>query len=241
LGSRVERTVLSFVFFCACNSICRAVLGSSGFSNDDKEKLVGAFVSQVHAVVCLFLVYYILLGADGVVLEGDKIFGATDLSMLVEGLSCGYFLYDVPVVLWSRPVDLKFLLHAIVCGGAYWLSQEPYFQYFTVRFLLYELSTPLLNLRTMLVVYSFGEKWVRLVSGLFGIVFVGCRIVYGLYLSCYFLYFLYGQLGLGLVDEGVLYFGLFAGGSMACLNVVWFLVTLFSPPGVDDLHHDKNI
>lgn len=168
-------------------------------------------------------------------------YGTTDVTLKLQTFSCGYFLYDFFVVIGQEEIDKKFLFHAIVCGAAYYLAQGPYFQYYTTRFLLFELSTPILNTRTFLIMTNANDSLVKLCGPLFGITFVCARLLYGIPLAYDFLGYLKE-----LIDsendkypsKSILYFSAFAVFSMTCLNIVWFLVTLFNPPKTDHLYKE---
>lgn len=166
----------------------------------------------------------------------------TDLTAFTQAFSCSYFMFDLLVVLHHKPLDLKFLAHAIVCGSAYWLAQVPYFNYYTIRFLLFELSTPFLNIRNALVVADANETLKFISTVLFGLSFVGCRIVYGIPTAIDFVMYL-----LSLIEQQpedlsvpVLYFSVFAISSMSLLNVVWFVMAAIAPPSSDTMAgHEK--
>jgi len=194
-------------------------------------------ISLAHAVVACALSLLVIHGPDNEVLLADKIGASTPLSELTHAFSCGYFLIDILVVLHHKPVDLKFLVHGIVCGAAYWLAQAPLFQYYTIRFLLFELSTPWMNLRHLCDLFHAPKPLSALASLGLMVSFLGCRIAYGISLGYDFTTFL-----LGLVQTQadprsrsdnvpaveVLYFCVSAVVSMCSLNLLWLLLALFS-------------
>mmetsp|Transcript_19829 Transcript_19829/g.38870 ORF Transcript_19829/g.38870 Transcript_19829/m.38870 type:complete len:215 (-) Transcript_19829:269-913(-) len=192
--------------------------------------------SQVHALVVCVNALLIVLGSDNEVLLKDRMYGTTALAGWTHAFSCGYFLYDFVVVLMHLPVDMKFLLHAVVCGLAYWYAQNPLFQYYTIRFLLFELSTPMLNIMSLAQILSWPKKWQTIVEKLFGACFVGCRLIYGLPMAIAFDRYLIDlflqqqdpkTFSSNVPSSPMLAFCIFAISSMAGLNVVWFLLALF--------------
>jgi hypothetical protein len=239
-GTELELTLGCFALFVVLQSAAVVVLKRSKtyarLSVAQPHEAYSFLVlpaSQVHALLSLTFAFLCIFGPDGEVLGADRVLASTPLSRAAHAFSCAYFFFDLLVVVHHEPLDLKFLLHAVVCGLAYWFAQAPVFQYYTVRFLLYELSTPLLNVKLWLQ-FVQGPKLLTGLADLgFKLAFVGCRLVYGVPLAVGFDLFLLqlveraragGAQAAKLPSLNVLYFSIFAVTSMAGLNVLWFLL-----------------
>ena len=62
-------------------------------------------------------------------------------------ITTGYFLWDTMVsLLYLRENGPGFLIHAVLCCYVFVCSYKPFMQYYGVHFLLWELSSPFLNL-----------------------------------------------------------------------------------------------
>ncbi|GBG26459.1 Transmembrane protein 56 [Hondaea fermentalgiana] len=203
----------------------------------------------LHAIVVCLNALTVALGKDNEVLSADRIYGSTELSRWTNAFACGYFLYDFFVVLFHLPIDLKFLLHAVVCGLAFWYAQAPLFQYYTTRFLLFELSTPFLNLKNCAHALDWPSSWKDIIDKLFSAAFVGCRLIYGLPMSFEFVAFLWDLLSkqrnpethtVALPSPAMLTFCIFAITSMSGLNVVWTLLAAFGKNPTEHEVEDEN-
>ena len=62
-------------------------------------------------------------------------------------ITTGYFLWDTMVsLIYLRENGPGFLIHAVLCCYVFVCSYKPFMQYYGVHFLLWELSSPFLNL-----------------------------------------------------------------------------------------------
>jgi len=206
---------------------------------DDFQIVAAVLPSDVHAVMVCASALWLMNTNAGAALEYDKIRGTNELAMVTCGISCGYFLYDFFLVMRHTHIDVKFLVHAIVCGLAFWFSMEPAFQYFTVRFLLFELSTPLLHLTSLCRIFRAPKNVTDMCWNVFGVAFAGCRILYGIPLGIQFFCFVLDVVDRKKIEVGneelqnlpsdnVLYFAGFAVLSMTGLNLFWFMSGLVS-------------
>ncbi|KAJ9088902.1 hypothetical protein DSO57_1018299 [Entomophthora muscae] len=169
-----------------------------------KEKIVWRvkIVSFVHAVAISILAYPLLFDPH---LMKNKVFGYTTYSGDVYAVTCGYFVWDIVYVL-VQGQHMSFLLHGIACLAVFLYSYTPFLNYYGSAFLMFELSTPFLNLVYFMVttIHGFGFEFASVfISNLFlqdkcsysktllfklnGIVlllvFFLVRIVFGLYMS----------------------------------------------------------
>ncbi|EPQ57986.1 DUF887-domain-containing protein [Gloeophyllum trabeum ATCC 11539] len=112
-------------------------------------------------------------------LAADPAFGWAHGVGPVLAVACGYFLWDaLDSILYFQ--DVGFVVHGLACLAIYAMAFKPFLAYYGPRFLLWELSTPFLNIHYFLDKLSLtGSRW-QLLNGasLLG-AFFGARIVYG--------------------------------------------------------------
>jgi len=139
-------------------------------------------VSMIHAIIVVPLAFkYLTL--PGLSEPRERAFGWEERIGSLHGIACGYFLWDiVDAVLHFESVG--FVLHGIACLAVFGLSYRPFLAYYGPRFLLWELSTPFLNLNWFFErSYLKGTK-VQLINGLALLAsFFSARLLYGTYMS----------------------------------------------------------
>ena len=196
-------------------------------SKKDARDLEIAFASTIHALITSLVSLTVILAPDSGVGIGElsRLYGYSSRAQAMFGVSSGFFLWDLFTLLSDRSqFDWGFLLHGIVCFSVYILGQFPVFHYYGSGFLLFELSTPFLNLRKALL--AMGEKGSPLFAKTeqaFGLAFFVVRLVFGVPMSLFFLRDVVNLLR----DERrhnkrALQFFLLANISMCALNVYWF-------------------
>jgi hypothetical protein len=94
----------------------------------------------------------------------------------------GYFLYDLFICVAHYDQNgAAFLLHGALCCAAYWypvLSGR--LHYMGASYLMWELSTPLLYVRWVLLKRGHAKgRWMPRANAAFVLAFFACRIVYG--------------------------------------------------------------
>mmetsp|Transcript_10338 Transcript_10338/g.11876 ORF Transcript_10338/g.11876 Transcript_10338/m.11876 type:complete len:267 (+) Transcript_10338:220-1020(+) len=220
-----------FGFVELCSSILLPVTFPSTWkklSSDDHLQLNIATVSSAHCVGILYLTYFIL--QEDSFLEQNVFYQNSENTRALFALSAGYFIWDVIIVFRTSPFDYKFFFHGIVCLTIYWVNQRPFLHYYGFRFLLFELSTPFLNLRKYVALLR-GEDHalVKPLSWLFGISFLVVRILWGIPLMYRFQLVAYEELSTlslgGNADEVarivIIVWLLVIGILMTILNLVW--------------------
>ncbi|KAI9143211.1 TLC domain-containing protein [Paraphysoderma sedebokerense] len=164
-------------------------------------------VSHIHALVIVWLAYPILSDPE---LSKDKLFGYSYTGGLVYAICSGYFLWDTIFSLrYLKYFGLGFFLHGISCFFVFILSFRPFLMYYGSIFLLFELSTPFLNIHWFLdrIKHQYLDridsknewtksstpqvpKWLEQVQFANGVlllcVFFAVRIVFGLIMSYQF-------------------------------------------------------
>ncbi|CAG8513807.1 5221_t:CDS:2 [Paraglomus brasilianum] len=101
-------------------------------------------VSLVHSVAITALSAPLLF--DETLLK-DKVFGYDEYAGNVYAIACGYFLWDSLVSLYYvKAFGVGFVVHGASCFGVYLFAYRPFLNYYGAAFLMFELSTPFLNL-----------------------------------------------------------------------------------------------
>jgi hypothetical protein len=122
-----------------------------------------------------------------------RVYGYTGASGLVQAFACGYFLWDF--VLCSAHFSVfgaGLLAHAISALLVFSLGFRPFVNYYGPVFILYELSTPFLNLHWFFDKLGMTGSTPQFVNGLFLIgTFFGARLCWGTYNSVHVAYDVY--------------------------------------------------
>lgn len=103
--------------------------------------------------------------------------------------SLGYFLWDL--VASIKEGDPSFIIHAIACLGVFIMGLlDPSITIVVLSFLLYEVSTPFVNIRWFLLKYDAKrfKTWISRLEKIIFCLFTGVRIVMGLPVQLYFLH-----------------------------------------------------
>lgn len=110
-----------------------------------------------------------------------RIWGYDGATGMVQGLALGYFLWDVMVSsLWFGTLGAGSLVHAICAVAVTSLGFRPFANYYGLNFILYELSTPFLNVHWFCDKLGMTGSRVQLVNGILLLMtFFGCRLVWG--------------------------------------------------------------
>jgi len=115
----------------------------------------------------------------------ERMWGYTGAAALVQALATGYFLFDLVVMIRYLDVfGVGMLAHASSCFVTYTLGFRPIFNYYGCVFMLYELSTPFLNIHWFFDKLGMTGTKAQFYNGLaLLVVFFCCRLVWGAYSS----------------------------------------------------------
>ncbi|KJZ71194.1 hypothetical protein HIM_09400 [Hirsutella minnesotensis 3608] len=117
----------------------------------------------------------------------ERVWGYTGAAGMIQALAAGYFVWDLIVT--SRNLDvfgLGTLAHAIAALLVYALGFRPFVNYYGCIFILWELSTPFLNIHWFMDKVDMTGSRAQLYNGfLLLFSFFSCRLVYGTYQSVY--------------------------------------------------------
>jgi len=144
-------------------------------------------VSFVQSVLVCSLSLYVMW-ADDERREMDwqgRVWGYTGGTGLIQGFGCGYFLWD----LWITATNLSMfgpgmLAHAISALTVFSFGFRPFVNYYAPNFILYELSSPFLNIHWFCDKLDLTGSTIQLINGIFLLTtFFLCRLVWGTYSS----------------------------------------------------------
>ncbi|KAF2766851.1 DUF887-domain-containing protein [Teratosphaeria nubilosa] len=114
-----------------------------------------------------------------------RIWGYEGLTGLCQSFALGYFLWDLFMCTWR--VDIfgwGMLAHAISAVSVFSFGYRPFLYFYAPVFLLYELSSPFLNIHWFCDKVNLTGSTIQAVNGaLLTTTFFFCRIVWGLYSS----------------------------------------------------------
>ncbi|WVQ83345.1 hypothetical protein IAT38_005484 [Cryptococcus sp. DSM 104549] len=175
-------------------------------------------VSTVHALTIIPLA---IQSAKSEILKADPLFGYDPWVGEVVAFTAGYFVWDtIDSYLHSTP---GFVLHGAACLMVFLFSFRPFLAGFGAPFVLWELSTPFLNVHWFMDKAGWAERYPKFALGnslMFMLVFFLVRIVYGAVYSVGFLQVMWDERERIPVFLHVIY----CTGDIALmgLNCLWF-------------------
>ncbi|KAL6707664.1 hypothetical protein ACN47E_003785 [Coniothyrium glycines] len=115
----------------------------------------------------------------------ERVHGYTGASGLIQAFAGGYFLWDLMVTVQNvRIFGVGMLFHAISALCVFSLGFRPFVNYYASTFILYELSSPFLNIHWFCDKLNMTGSTVQFINGIVLLVtFFSCRIVWGTYQS----------------------------------------------------------
>lgn len=150
-------TFASFVFFGALylwiSPFLSSALSRTYTKKDANEKADwnSRVIALVHSVIIIpFAVYGSWFDPE---LLADRMYNVSICFRLGSGIALGFFLLDLVLCLWYLKVfGVGFLVHAVSCVFVYGVCLYNYFvPYYSIWVLQWEISTPFLNIRYMLL------------------------------------------------------------------------------------------
>ncbi|KIJ69071.1 hypothetical protein HYDPIDRAFT_80212 [Hydnomerulius pinastri MD-312] len=176
-------TVLAWLFFSVVHislspAVSRAIFPISyGKANKKTRKNWDAHVvSLVHALVVVVLASRCLNEKS---LVEDRAFGVHRNAGFVCAIAIGYFIWDA-IESIVHFTDIGFVIHGVACLTIFVLGSRPFVQYYSMRFLLWEVSTIFLDLHWFLDKTGKTGTTLQLVNGvaLLG-AFFSVRLIWG--------------------------------------------------------------
>ncbi|ODV77358.1 DUF887-domain-containing protein [Suhomyces tanzawaensis NRRL Y-17324] len=115
----------------------------------------------------------------------SSVHGLSPYGSLVAAVTCGYFAWDVYVCLrYYSLFGFGFLFHGVAALYVFCLCLIPFCQPWIPAFLLFELSTPFVNINwfsTRLPAGTFSDRTILINGVLLLITFFSVRLVWGIY------------------------------------------------------------
>ncbi|KAF9120448.1 hypothetical protein BGW39_011373 [Mortierella sp. 14UC] len=176
-------------------------------------------VSTVHALVIVTLAAPLLWNEN---LTQNKIFGYEYYAGQVYAVCCGYFLWDtIHSIRHIKDFGIGFVLHGICSFSVFIFSYRPFLQYYGSYCLMFELSTPFLNIHWFMDKTGLTGSIYQKINGIFLLtVFFCVRIVFGFYTSYVCLIEVLKVLDLVPMHLRIIY--ACANIALNSLNVFWF-------------------
>ncbi|PON20053.1 hypothetical protein TGAM01_v211077 [Trichoderma gamsii] len=117
----------------------------------------------------------------------ERIWGYTGAAGMVQALAAGYFVWDLYVTSTNLDVfGLGTLAHAIAALLVYTLGFRPLVNYYGCVFILWELSTPFLNIHWFFDKVNMTGSKAQLYNGILLLfTFFSARLIYGTFQSFY--------------------------------------------------------
>lgn len=115
----------------------------------------------------------------------QRIWGYTGATGFIQAMAAGYFLWDFITTLAFLDVfGLGLLAHASSALAVYSFGFRPFLNYYSPVFILYELSTPFLNVHWFFDKLNMTGSRAQLYNGItLLITFFSCRLIWGTYQS----------------------------------------------------------
>ncbi|KAK0628531.1 TLC domain-containing protein [Bombardia bombarda] len=115
----------------------------------------------------------------------QRVWGYTGASAMIQALACGYFVWDfITTLLFLDVFGLGLLAHAASALAVFSFGFRPFLNYYSTVFILYELSTPFLNVHWFFDKLNMTGSRAQLYNGIaLLITFFSCRLVWGTYMS----------------------------------------------------------
>ncbi|EPQ32021.1 uncharacterized protein PFL1_00219 [Pseudozyma flocculosa PF-1] len=150
------------------------------------------FVAFCHAVVitplCARIWWKVRQQGNSHPLAVDRLYGYDYEAGEVYAVALGYFIWDSYISI--RHEGPGFVAHGLVAFTAFILVYYPVFMYDGLGFLLWELSTPFLNIHWFLDKLGMTGTTLQLVNAVFLLgTYVGARLTFGVYNSISFFKF----------------------------------------------------
>ncbi|KAF2706878.1 DUF887-domain-containing protein [Pleomassaria siparia CBS 279.74] len=181
--------VYHFILFYLSPTLSKLICSNTYRSFNKRTRLNWHihWVSMVQALFINSAAIYVILN-DPQRKEMDwkgRLWGYTPASGMVQGFAAGYFLWDLQIS--SQYIAItgpSALLHAVGALTVTCIGFRPFGNYYGLSFVLYELSTPFLNIHWFCDKLNLTGSKIQLYNGVALLVsFFLCRIVWGTYQS----------------------------------------------------------
>ncbi|RKP23518.1 TLC domain-containing protein [Syncephalis pseudoplumigaleata] len=215
----------SFVFWhlvAYASTRLSPILAPKSYAQLPRIKRINWDIHVVSMVHCLSVLYMAFQVYGIPALQADKLFGYDSYAGNVYAYTCGYFLWDgLTSLRYVRHFGVSFLLHGIVCFTVFIFCFRPFLNYFGAVFLMFELSTPFLNIHWFMDKTGMtGTVWQAINGVILLSAFFVARILFGIWSSFEF----FGEIyhARGQVQSHFVTVYSVANVGMNLLNFYWF-------------------
>ncbi|PHH79970.1 hypothetical protein CDD80_3255 [Ophiocordyceps camponoti-rufipedis] len=199
LPLHIHEVILSAIFysliFYPVSPILSSLLAPHHYTTLSRKKRLSwdaHVVSMIQSILISVLAVWIRIVDDelGGMSWEERIWGYTGASGMIQALATGYFLWDLVVT--SRNLDvfgIGTLAHALAALLVFSFGFRPFVNYYACVFILWEISTPFLNIHWFLDKTNRTGSRAQLYNGyMLLFTFFSTRLVYGTYSSmiCFF-------------------------------------------------------
>ncbi|KAJ5257180.1 hypothetical protein N7478_013284 [Penicillium angulare] len=194
LPAHIHEVILAFVFYQLIHSVISPWLSPILFPKSypklsARTKLnwdihVVSFVQSV--LINTLALWIIFVDTErGSMSSLERVFGYTGACGFIQALAVGYFVYDLIVsAFYVKMFGIGTLFHAISALWVFSLGFRPFLNYYAPVFILYELSTPFLNIHWFLDKVNMTGSKAQWYNGMLLLsVFFSCRLIWGTWQS----------------------------------------------------------
>jgi hypothetical protein len=189
-------------------------------SRVDQQDAVIRIVAGWHALSIVVIATYALFT------EGARLTQSIYASGKWTTLCCvdmvAYFYWDLSVLIFLQP-SLAFTIHALACMFVYTIALQPYLQFWALGFILYELSTPFVHVRRLLIYMNkTSTAFFQMVQGGFALAFAITRIFIGLPATVYWFVKMTYALPYEIPQQWLVNVLGLCAIALSALNIYWF-------------------
>ncbi|KAJ5909004.1 hypothetical protein N7495_001686 [Penicillium taxi] len=190
LTQHIHEAILAFVFYLSVHYIVSPLLSPVLFPRsypnlNPRTKLNWDIhaVSLIQSVIISGAALWVMFTDNerSSMTAGERVFGYTGACGLIQALALGYFVYDLIVsVRYFNLFGIGMLFHAISALWVFSLGFRPFLNYYAPTFILYELSSPFLNIHWFLDKISMTGSKAQWYNGMALLsTFFCCRLLWG--------------------------------------------------------------
>ncbi|CAN6671174.1 hypothetical protein TRVA0_044S00562 [Trichomonascus vanleenenianus] len=187
LPSHAHEIVASFLFYQAVFMLSRVLspVFCSSYSQLNGRTKVNFDIHVVSMVQCLLILALCVPLFGDEMLSADRVNGYTPYTGFVVAMAAGYFVWDSLVcAYYYKLFGPGFLVHGLASLFVFIQGMRPYIMYYTPIFLLFEASTPFVNIHWFASHLPKGTipDWLYVLNGVLLIVtFFFVRVLWGFY------------------------------------------------------------
>ena len=185
-SNNLHTLIFGITLYTLTFQVSKLLWSFSGINNTlkktkDRLDLCARVVSFVQAIIICALGIPIF---GNEYLAKDHVFATTPYSKFYTTLALSYFVWDTIVsIIYVRYFGVGFLVHGIVSTIVFGIAVEyDFIQYYSAAFLLFEISTPFLDIRWIGLKFDVLSEFTKLINNVILIlIFFFIRICWGWY------------------------------------------------------------